>query len=168
MHYPGVKYIAGRNFQSEHGEHTAGEVVDVAPQFPNLEVLVSAGYLYPYAPEAGYEYLPPHLFSSADRKEEVLAKIRGDQHAAAGTVQYPGGKPEVVQTAERDAEIQSGVYGEIARQAERNKAEALTRESTRQDDETLEQTQARRSRRPLDEQTAQPAAKKAAATPAKK
>lgn len=163
MHYPGVKYIAGRNFQTEYGDHTAGDVVEEAPQFPNLEVLVSAGYLYPYAPEAGYAYLPPHLFSSADLKEEVLAKIEGDQHSKRGTVQYPAGKPETVKQSERDAEIQSGVYGEIARQAARNKAEQMNREVSRQNDETVEQTQARRSRRPLDE-TAQPEAKKTSAS----
>lgn len=112
MYYgDGVKFIAGRNFDTEYGHHEAGTVVEDAPKFPNLDVLVSASFLYPYAPDAGYAYLPPHIFNSVNTREEVEAKVAGDTtpySAARGVanVQYPGGKPEVVEQAEREAELQ--------------------------------------------------------------
>jgi len=110
--FPGVAFIAGRTFQSEYGTHEAGTVVTQAPQFPNLDVLVSAGLLHPYSPGNGYDYLPPHLFSETNVLAEVEAFIAGDP--TPDVEQYQDGiVPEVVIEAEQQAADQEQVYETI-------------------------------------------------------
>ena len=103
-----VRFIAGRDFDTEFGHHEYGEEVPEAPQISNLDVLVSAGFLHPYVPEQGYQYLPAHLYNYLNTKAEVESKLVGDTtpHAAMQNPQYPGGKPEVVKQAEAEAEQQ--------------------------------------------------------------
>lgn len=123
---PDVKFVAGRTFQSEYGTHEAGTEVEEARLFPNLDVLVSAGFLYPYSPEDGYSYLPPHLFSSVNTYEEVIAKLRGDHQSVGGQVeQFPYGKPDEVLEAERQAEVQEASYPLILRAAAENQRRAV-------------------------------------------
>ena len=105
-HVPGVKYLAGVTFQSEYGVHEAGTVVKQAEKFPNLEVLVSAHYLWPYAPEKGYEWLPPHLFNDVRTMKEVKAALAGDASGARAVPQFRGEKPQEFKTAEAEAEAQ--------------------------------------------------------------
>lgn len=100
-----VQYVAGRNFQSEYGFHPAGSIVKEARQFQNLQVLVDAKVLYPYAPERGYEYLPPHIFNSIALKEEVMAKLEGERMKNPSHFQG-GRKPEAMVQAEREADQQ--------------------------------------------------------------
>lgn len=97
-----VIYIAGVTFVSEHGTHEAGSTVEEAASFANLEVLVDNRFLYPVAPEHGYNYLPPHLFNHIDLEDEVMAKITGASMRNPG--QFENGKPESVEQAEREAE----------------------------------------------------------------
>jgi hypothetical protein len=112
-----VQYVAGRNFQSEYGFHPAGSIVKEARQFQNLQVLVDAKVLYPYAPERGYEYLPPHIFNSIALKEEVMAKLEGVR--AKNPSHFQGGrKPEAMIQAEREADQQREL---IARQTNKGK-----------------------------------------------
>lgn len=75
---PGVKFIAGKTFKSEYGTHEAGSVVKEALEFRNIEVLVSNRFLFPYAPEAGYDQLPPHLFNHVQLQTEVEEQMVGD------------------------------------------------------------------------------------------
>ena len=105
QHVPGVKYIAGVTFQSEYGEHEAGKVVKQAEKFPNLEVLVSARYLWPYCPAEGYDWLPPHLFNDIQTMTEVHAALKGDESALRTTPQHHD-VPEAVKVAESEAEAQ--------------------------------------------------------------
>lgn len=97
-----VKFICGRPFDSEYGHHDPGEEVTQAPQFQLLETLVHAGLLYPYAPDEGYDFLPPHLFSILNTRQEVEQQMEGDPAAnTLGQSQWGvHGKPEVVKQAE--------------------------------------------------------------------
>lgn len=97
-----VVFIAGQNFQSEYGLHKAGEEVKEAKKFQNLQVLIDAKFIYPVAPDAGYNYLPPHLFKHINVRSEVMAKLEG------AMTPYPdhfqdGKKPESMLLAEREA-----------------------------------------------------------------
>jgi hypothetical protein len=98
---PGVKFIAGRTFKSEYGTHEAGSVVKEALEFRNIEVLVSNHFLYPYAPEGGYDQLPAHLFNHVQLKEEVEAAMAGDS-----TKMTVVARPRQVEEARVDAERQ--------------------------------------------------------------
>jgi len=98
-----VVYVAGVTFQSEYGTHEAGTVVKEATSFQNLDVLVDNRFLYPIAPQHGYEYLPQNLFNHIGTREEVMAKLTGAP--MNNPEQYENGeKPEVVKQAEREAE----------------------------------------------------------------
>jgi hypothetical protein len=119
---PGVKYIAGVTFQSEYGEHEAGSVVEQAPGFPNLEVLVDNRFLWPYAPDEGYDWLPPHLFNSVKTMDEVKAALEGDPHGTRRVPQWPtksddtteeGQKPAQVAQAEFEAEQQPKIRAKL-------------------------------------------------------
>jgi len=105
---PGVKYVAGLTFQSEYGVHEAGSEVKEAEQFPNLEVLVSNHFLWPYAPDEGYDYLPVHLFGSVERLEEVKAHLDGDP-----TPHSQHEKPVQLEQSEKEAEAQTEIYAKI-------------------------------------------------------
>ena len=100
--YEDVVFIAGQNFQSEFGEHLAGTEVEEARNFSNLQVLIDAHYIYPVAPEAGYNFLPPHLFNHINVKDEVMAKLRGVLSPNPDHFQ-DGKKPESLLLAEREA-----------------------------------------------------------------
>jgi hypothetical protein len=106
IHVPGVQYLAGVTFQSEYGVHEAGTVVKEATKFQNLASLVDNHFLWPYAPDAGYEYLPPHLYNSVQTMDEVKAALEGDPYGKRSVEQFPNGKPEVVARAEFEAEMQ--------------------------------------------------------------
>ena len=119
---PGVKYIAGVTFQSEYGTHEAGTVVEEAPSFQNLEVLVDNRFLWPYAPDDGYEYLPPHLFNSVRTQEEVKAELEGDPKGTRRVPRWPtasddpteeGDPPQQVEQAEWEAEQQEVIREQI-------------------------------------------------------
>lgn len=99
---PGVKYIAGITFQSEYGVHEAGSEVKEAEKFQNLQTLVDAKFLYPYAPEEGYAWLPPHLFSAVRTREETLKMMEGDP--TGSHVKFE--KTELHKQAERESEAQ--------------------------------------------------------------
>lgn len=101
--YSDVVFIAGKNFQSEYGTHMAGTEVEQAAKFPNLQVLIDNNFVYPIAPSAGYNYLPPHLFSSINVKDEVMAKLRGAMNPNPDHFQ-DGKKPESMLLAEREAQ----------------------------------------------------------------
>lgn len=118
---PGVKYIAGITFQSEYGVHEAGTVVEEAPAFQNLEVLVSNRFLWPYAPEEGYDWLPPHLFNHVKTHEEVKAALTGDPKGTQRVPNWPdednphedGTPPAVVSQAEFEGEQQLAIREDI-------------------------------------------------------
>lgn len=117
-----VQYVAGQNFQSEHGYHEAGSIVEEAREFQNLQVLIDAKFLYPFAPERGYAYLPANIFNHIDLQEEVMAKLRGapspnPDHFADGK------KPEAMLQAEREADLQYQAYASVrgARDSKENK-----------------------------------------------
>lgn len=114
--HPGVAFIAGKTFDTEYGTHEAGSIVKEAPQFPNLDVLVDMRWLFPFSPEEGYEYLPPHLFTGTHLKEEIEALLAGDQ--SINSEQFPDAdKPDVIVQAEREAEIQQEMYPQMLREA---------------------------------------------------
>lgn len=83
---PGVKFIAGRTFKSEYGTHEAGSVVEQALEFRNIEVLVSNRFLFPYAPDQGYDQLPAHLFNHVQSLQEVEGQMKGDDTPKAPVV----------------------------------------------------------------------------------
>lgn len=97
-----VIFIAGVTFQSEHGVHEAGDEVKEAKEFQNLDVLVASNFLYPVAPESGYNSIPAHLFNHINLKEEVMAKLRGALSPNPDHFQ-DGHKPEPMLLAEREA-----------------------------------------------------------------
>ena len=113
MHVPGVKYIAGRDFDTSYGHHEYGKVITEATKFENLDVLVAMHYLYPYAPEMGYEYLPPHLFNDVQTKVEVKATLEGDPVGSAAVPSWADGKPDLLTKAEEHAEAQVVIYEKI-------------------------------------------------------
>jgi hypothetical protein len=86
---PGVRYIAGVTFQSEYGVHPAGSDVPEAPAFWNLDSLVDNRFLWPYAPDEGYDWLPPHLFNEVRTRDEVEALLKGDPHGSRAVQQFP-------------------------------------------------------------------------------
>lgn len=106
---PGVKYIAGVTFQSEFGVHEAGSEVEEAPLFSNLQVLVDSHFLYPYAPEEGYAWLPPHLFAAVRTRQEVLDAMKGDP--TGPHVEFE--KTELHKQAEKNAEQQEVIYEKL-------------------------------------------------------
>lgn len=111
---PGVKYIAGVTFQSEYGVHEAGTLVEQAPAFWNLDSLVDNRFLWPYAPDKGYDWLPPHLFNSVHTMEEVNAALEGDRSGTRPVDQFPDGeKPPVIQQAEAEAENQGIIHAAL-------------------------------------------------------
>lgn len=123
QHAPGVAYIAGQTFQSEYGVHEAGHVIptEQAETFPNLQVLVDNRFVWPYAPEQGYDWLPPHLFNDVHTMDEVKAVLEGDPHGSRPVPQFPdkddptqeGDKPQQVQQAEDEAEAQDVIREQI-------------------------------------------------------
>jgi hypothetical protein len=111
---PGVKYIAGVTFQTEYGTHEAGTIVEEAPGFWNLDSLVDNRFLWPYAPNDGYDWLPPHLFNSVKTMDEVRAALAGDPSATKPVEQFPDGeKPPVIQQAEAEAENQDIIHAAL-------------------------------------------------------
>lgn len=117
-----VVYIAGVTFKSQYGEHPAGSVVKEAKKFQNLEALVDNRFLYPIAPEGGYDYLPPHLFNHIDLKDEAMAKIAaGDKGQFRG--HYLRGKPEMVKQAEAEADAQHEIHENLKKTPDEAAAE---------------------------------------------
>lgn len=168
MYPDGVKFMAAKTFQTEFGTYTAGDEVKDARKFRNLEVLVRAGFLYPYAPDKGYEYLPPAIFSAVQTKAEAKAKIDGDP-SAKRNVDYE--QPEVVKTAEKTAERQYEAYQLIRDQGDKKLRAALQRRDEKVDKpvdeqvgkgkqvkETAEKTEAKEDKKP---ETHKPETKKA-------
>jgi hypothetical protein len=123
---PGVKYIAGQTFQSEYGVHEAGSVVEEAPGFQNLEVLVANRFLWPYAPDDGYAWLPPHLFSAVKTREEVKAVLVGDPKGSQRVPNWPdednpeedGTPPAEFSQAEFEGEQQLAIREDIKQTAQ--------------------------------------------------
>ena len=105
----GVKYIVGRPFTSEEGEHNTGEEVDpgLAESWRYVEALVNSGYLYKVYDE-GYDRLPPHVYNSVMLKHEAEAKIEGDSSYIEA--QNDWNKPKVLKDAEKQAEIDEKVH----------------------------------------------------------
>lgn len=111
---PGVKYIAGFNFKSEYGQHLTGEVVEQAETFQNLEVLVSNHFLWPYAPEEGYDWLPPHLFNHVQTETEVRTALEGDPHSKRAAKPFGDGvRPRVQQVADEEKAANDEIYRKI-------------------------------------------------------
>lgn len=106
---PGVKYIAGVTFQSEYGTHEAGSEVKEAEKFANLQVLVDSHFLYPYAPEEGYAWLPPHLFTAVRTRQEVLDAMAGDP--TGPHIKFE--KTDLHEQAEKNAEQQEVIYEKL-------------------------------------------------------
>lgn len=147
-----IRYVAGRPFDTEYGHHEPGKVVLDAPKFPNLEVLVSAGYLYPYAPDEGYEYLPPHLFTGVQTREEVMAYLAGDESQyVMRNAEFEGYTPPEFAVAEHEARMQT-----VLRDQARNQGEAARVRAAGKAPSTVEVKDASFS-------PAKPAAKKTAA-----
>ena len=133
LQIPGVKFVAGRTFQTEFGTHYAGDIVEEADQIPNLDVLVSANFLYPYSPdEQAYNWLPPHLYNDTQTYQDVLNKLNGDHEGMQQTDQYAGDlKPQVVKQAEVEAEMQDVIYEAIrvrGQNINRTQKEAIEKE----------------------------------------
>lgn len=138
MDYPdNVKFVAAKNFETENGLQVAGEVVKGAKDFFNLEALVRGGFLYPYAPEDGYSYLPPHLFNELRTRKEVLAKIEGDPTAQTSVNEYE--KPEAVKVAEKQAEAQQQMYDLIRDQGDKNLRKSLAKQA-KKNEQPLEES----------------------------
>lgn len=174
MQFPdNVKFLAAKPFQTEFGEHQPGDVVKQAKDFFNLEALIRSGFLYPYAPEDGYAYLPPHLFSELQTRKEALAKIEGDVAAQrASDYEQPG----PVKLAERQAEQQHDMYQLIRDQGDL-KLRAAIKKRQEQASKPLEETvkpkpesKPAKKAEPEKKTESKPAAKKTAAkrTTAKK
>lgn len=121
QYVPGVQYIAGVTFQSSYGVHEAGTVVPEAEKFENLGVLVANRFLWPFAPEQGYEWLPPHLFNDVRLMSEVQELLAGDQHASRPVPQFPdpedpnseGVPPQEVLQAEFEAQQQEKIREQV-------------------------------------------------------
>ena len=107
---PDVKFIAGVTFQSEYGVHEAGSEVKEAMKFSNLQVLVDSHFLYPYAPDNGYEFLPPHLFNAVRTKDETISVLEGDP---SGTRAVVAPKSDLLDKAEAEAEAQNMIRDQI-------------------------------------------------------
>jgi hypothetical protein len=105
---PGVKFIAGRTFKSEYGTHEAGSEVKEALEFRNIEVLVSNHFLYPYAPDEGYDQLPAHLFNHVQKRQEVEGAMTGDV-TPKRTVVRPRQMEQSLLEAERQVEIRENL-----------------------------------------------------------
>ena len=105
-----AKYIAGRPFTSEDGQHNPGEEVPNAPTFPLLESLVSSGYLYRVY-EDNYEYLPPHVFNAVMTQKEAEAKVEGDPSMAANAVEWQ--PSDALLQAQKEAEVQAEIHGDV-------------------------------------------------------
>lgn len=169
-----MKYVCGRPFDTEYGHHTPGDVVEQAPLFANLPVLVSAGLLYPYSPDEGYEYLPPHLFSATNTRAEVIAKIEGDRSAQEMTdLPFFGEIPEEITQAHREAVLQLLARDAVLAQAARNLLGDERFEATRKaylsKDQDAEPTQDQPALQPAKSTTTQTStAKKTAANPKEK
>jgi len=114
MGMPDVKFIVARPFDTEYGHHDVGEEFKEARAMYNLDVLVSAGLLYPYSPNDGYDYLPPHLFSIVMTRAEADAALKGDPSGQRGVHRFPDSpKPDVVKQAEVEAETQERLYPQL-------------------------------------------------------
>jgi len=123
QHVPGVAYIAGQTFQSEFGVHEAGSVIpnEEAESFGNLQVLIDNRFIWPYAPDEGYDWLPPHLFNDVKTMDEVRAVLEGDPHGVRSVPQFPDPEdptqeddtPEVVLQAEDEADEQVVIRDKI-------------------------------------------------------
>jgi hypothetical protein len=123
QHVPGVAYIAGQTFQSEFGVHEAGSVIpnEEAEQFGNLQVLIDNRFIWPYAPDEGYDWLPPHLFNDVKTMDEVKAVLEGDPMGTRSVPQFPdpedpteeGEPPEEVLRAEDEAEEQVIIHDKL-------------------------------------------------------
>jgi hypothetical protein len=123
QHVPGVAYIAGQTFQSEFGVHEAGSVIpnEEAEQFGNLQTLIDNRFIWPYAPDEGYDWLPPHLFNDVKTMDEVKAILEGDPMGQRSVPQFPDPEdptqedeaPEVIQQAEDEAEQQDVIRDKI-------------------------------------------------------
>lgn len=110
--FPGIAFVAGRTFQTEHGTHEAGTVVKEALEINNLDVLVSAGFLLPFSPADGYDYLPAHLFSHTNLREDLLDHFAGDD--SFNTKQFDHhGQPQIVTEAMAQAQEQEKLYPQL-------------------------------------------------------
>jgi len=105
----GVKYIVGRPFTSEEGEHTTGEEIParLAESWRYLEAFVDTGLLYKVYGE-GYDRLPPHVFTAVRTKEEALAAIEGDQSFVSAQNEWE--KTPQMEQAEKEAEVQEQLH----------------------------------------------------------
>lgn len=102
-----AKYIVGRPFTSEYGEHNPGEECPEAPSFALLESFVNTGLLYRVYDEKDYEFLPPHVFSAVMTHKEALAAIEGDQSHLVNSTEHVE-TPEMKQ-ALAEAQVQRDV-----------------------------------------------------------
>lgn len=69
---PDTGFIVGRPFKTGDGWCWPGEPApDEVTTSANLYALVSSGFLYPYVPDKGYAYLPPHLYNAVRVYQEV-------------------------------------------------------------------------------------------------
>ena len=69
---PDTGYIVGRPYLTVDGWATPGEPAsEEVVSSGNLYALISAGFVYPYVPDKGYSYLPPHMYNAVRTYQEV-------------------------------------------------------------------------------------------------
>ena len=130
-----IKYICSRPFQSQDGQHWPGETVNVK-NFPDVQLLVQSGFLIPYSPKDGYDYLPPHLWTYTHLRQEAQAIIDGDPSATRGAeVDEKVQNAPVMKESLAQAEQQENAYKLLRQQSALNVAKAEQRVAARHNEE---------------------------------
>lgn len=109
-------FVVGRAYQDNTGWRQPGDLLrfkDVEG-YPYLESLIAAGLLYRYAPEKGYDWLPPHLFSYTATLQERRAQLA----AMDASLEVPWDKPDQLSESEKldEAERESHARNNAAAQ----------------------------------------------------
>lgn len=135
-----IKYMASRPFKTEDGEVWPGDDID-ASKVPDIQLLVQAGFVVPYAPNQGYSKLPAHLWTYVQRKTEAQAKLDGDSSARRGAaVPEVQGDNSVIQEAEKNAKNQAKLHTLVKRQAQNASAPKPPKKSTGSVEDTKNQS----------------------------
>ena len=112
-----IRYLAARPFKLPEGDMWPGDEID-ASTVPDIQLLVQAGFVVPFAPNQGYSHLPPHLWTYVQRKTDADAKLAGDPSARRGAVvpQEQTDNP-VIQESELHAQNQDKLHSLVLRKS---------------------------------------------------